>query len=98
MINYEMIEYAKKILGLPNKASLNEIKETYHELAQKYHPDKQKDRDKNDYDSKMKELNKAYNILIEYCSNYKCSLDRKDFNKQFPSPYDKEWIFKHSSF
>ena len=24
--------------------------------------------------------------------------DRKDFRKQFPSPYDEEWIFEHSSF
>jgi len=98
MIKFKELKNAKKILGLPNKASLFEIREAYHELVQKYHPDKQIDGNKDDLNRKMKELNKAYEILMEYCNHYKFSFDRKDFRGQFPTPYDLEWIFEHSRF
>jgi DnaJ-class molecular chaperone len=98
MIKFKELKKAKEVLGLPNKASLFEIKNACYELVQEYHPDKQINSNKDDLNGKMKELNKAYEILIEYCNHYKFSFDRKDFRKQFPSPYDEEWIFKHSSF
>lgn len=98
MTKFRELKKAKEILGLPNKASLLEIKKTYHELVQECHPDKHIDGNKDDLNRKMKEINEAYGILIEYCNHYKFSFDRKDFRKQFPSPYDEEWIFEHSSF
>jgi len=98
MIKFKELKNAKKTLGLPVKASLTEIRKAYHELAQKYHPDKLIDGNKDDLNRKMKEINEAYDILIDYCNNYKFSFDRKVFRKQFPSPYDEEWIFKHSGF
>jgi len=49
-----------KILGISRNASGEEIKRTYRELAQKYHPDKPGGDEK-----KFKEINEAYSILSD---------------------------------
>lgn len=52
-----------KILGIERNASEQEIKKAYRKLAQKYHPDKNKD-DK-EAESKFKEINEAYETLSD---------------------------------
>lgn len=47
-----------KILGVNRNASEKQIKEAYHRLAHKYHPDK-----KSGDEAKFKEINEAYQIL-----------------------------------
>ena len=49
-----------KILGIDKSASKDEIKRTYRELAQKYHPDK-----KGGDEKKFKEINEAYQVLSD---------------------------------
>lgn len=73
--NFELIDGARKMLGLPEIVSLAEIKKAYWELAHKYHPDKHK----NELGiatcpqcgaEKMKEISQAYRILESYCHSY----------------------------
>jgi molecular chaperone DnaJ len=49
-----------QILGVDKKASKDEIKKAFRNLAHKYHPDK-----KSGDDSKFKEINEAYSILSD---------------------------------
>ena len=42
MLNFEEIDKARKLLGLPQQATLNEIKDAYRRIGKEYHPDKQK--------------------------------------------------------
>ena len=46
MINFKQIDEARKILGLDEEASIEEIKDVFRKLALKYHPDRCKDKDK----------------------------------------------------
>ena len=55
-----------RILGLKDGASQEEIKKAYHQLAKEHHPDKfvnASDSDKKYHESKMKEINEAYENL-----------------------------------
>ena len=62
------LESARNILGVRTGASQDEIRKAYHNLAQKYHPDKVShlaDEFKVIAENKMKEINAAYKLLIE---------------------------------
>jgi len=49
-----------EILGVSRNASLDEIKQRYRELALKYHPDRNKDKNA---EEKFKDINEAYAVL-----------------------------------
>lgn len=49
-----------EVLGIAKGASENEIKKAYRNLALKYHPDRNKEKDAED---KFKEINRAYEVL-----------------------------------
>ena len=53
-----------EILEVSEKASREVIEKAYKVLAKKYHPDLQKEEDKKNAEVKMKQINEAYEILI----------------------------------
>lgn len=64
--NFELIDGARRLLGLGEKASLGETQKAYYDLAHQYHPDKffgdsQKEEE-------FKKIAQAYRILKNYCS------------------------------
>ncbi|HEX3073319.1 MAG TPA: DnaJ domain-containing protein, partial [Ignavibacteriales bacterium] len=48
-----------KVLGVDKKATADEIKKAYRQLARKYHPDTNKDKDA---ENKFKEISEAYEV------------------------------------
>ena len=62
MITYKYYD----VLGLKkdDNPSQSEIKKAYHKLAMKYHPDKNKENNK-EIDEKFKEMTNAYGVLID---------------------------------
>jgi len=66
--NFEIIDEARNLLGLGEKAAFDEIKNAYHTLSHKYHPDKYGREPETA--EKMKKVNAAYRILENYCQNY----------------------------
>ena len=57
---------AYRILGVPQSASIDEIKAAYRKLAIKFHPDKyetQSPQVQKDAEQKFKEVNQAYEII-----------------------------------
>jgi len=65
--NFELVNEARKLLGLGEEAIFEEIKKAYHILSHQYHPDKhQGDPEK---EKQMKKINEAYRILESYCQS-----------------------------
>lgn len=62
---WEAIEKARKLLRVPIITTRREIIEKYYALAKEHHPDK------GGNSEMMKELNEAYQLLMQYCDNYK---------------------------
>jgi DnaJ-class molecular chaperone len=79
MIDFKQIDKARKILGLDEEASLEEIQDSFRKLALKYHPDRCKDKKK--CEEMFKKVNHAKNIIDSYCLNYRYSFREKDVKK-----------------
>jgi len=77
---YQEITKARKLLELPEHATMEEIKANYRELLGRWHPDKC-----NDDTERCKEMTRkiiaAYEIIIEYCSHYTYSFTREELAK-----------------
>ncbi|HIC91891.1 MAG TPA: J domain-containing protein [Syntrophaceae bacterium] len=87
---FERIDNARKILGLPKKATMEQIKRNYKELLLKWHPDKCKEKEDRCKEMTIKIIG-AYRTIIEYCNNYEYSFTKEDVNKSL-SPDD--WWFE----
>jgi hypothetical protein len=74
-MNYKKIDWARKILDLLDEATMDEIKAAYKEKAKECHPDK------NGSDEKMKEINEAYRLILQYCADYKFSFKEEDVKR-----------------
>lgn len=83
---YNMMNYKDyyKIMGVDKNASFDEIKQAYHRLARKYHPDISKEPLA---ESKFKEINEAYEVL-------KAPQKRAVYNASFKVvlPYSYAWF------
>lgn len=79
-----------KILGVPEDASPEEIREAFYKLAHKYHPDKGGDPEK------FKEINEAYQVLSDKEKRAQYDQMRKfGFEKEMPH---FEWVWREPSF
>ena len=87
MANFKEIDEARRLLGLDQTATLEEIKDAYRQLSLKYHPDRCGEERKKDNEEMMKRINHAKDILLIYCANYRYSFKEKDVKR---SSFDKE--------
>ena len=71
---------AKSLLGLREKSSLKEIKNTYKSLMKKWHPDKHKDDPQKATQMSM-QINDAYETIMEYCNNFEYPFDEESIKK-----------------
>lgn len=88
MADFAEIDQARKILGLPEEATLAEIKEAYRTSALKYHPDKCKENRKKECEEMSKKVNNAREILMAYCAGYRYSFKKEEVNR---TAVDKEF-------
>ncbi len=72
-----------KVMGLDKKASKEDIKRTYKQLARKYHPDLNKAKNA---ETKFKELGEAYDVL------------KNDEKRQAYDQYGDQWQNPHQGF
>jgi hypothetical protein len=62
------IDRARRVLGLGETASIEEIKSAYRQLCKKWHPDALIEDPSPS--KKIKEINAAYRLLLDYCEQY----------------------------
>lgn len=82
MADFEEIDEARRLLGLGEAATLNEIKQAYRKIAFRYHPDRRGEDP--ECDEEMKKLNWAYKLLTEYCAGYKYTFTERDVARTYP--------------
>ena len=75
---WKKITEAALLLGLKDRASLLEVKKAYRRMCKKCHPDVA---DSGKIGGQgivdMHELTEAYQILLNYCTSYRCPLSGK---------------------
>jgi len=81
MADFKQIDEARKLLGLAEDATLQEIKEAYRRLALKYHPDRCKGKNKKEHEEMFKKISHANDTLIAYCAGYRHSFKEKDVKR-----------------
>ncbi len=72
------IEWALDMLDLPKLVTRNEIKSRYRALARLHHPDIAEDSEK------MEEINRAYDILMEYIDTFRYRFDETEISQHYP--------------
>jgi len=92
-LNFESINRARKILDLPQEATLQEIKQAYRSKVKKYHPDKT---GRKDYEEKMAQINRAYETLLRYIEEYRFSFREEDVKRNDPARdmrrFSEDWL------
>ncbi|MBN2014965.1 MAG: DnaJ domain-containing protein [Candidatus Altiarchaeota archaeon] len=95
-VDFRRINEARKTLGLGESATLEEIKKSYRELVKKYHPDKYSKVKKKRSEKQMKEVNEAYEFIMEYCGSYRYSFTEKeveDFYTKYMKGFQEDWMW-----
>ena len=80
-IDFADIDRARRLLGLGEEATLEEIRSAFKRLARSFHPDHCKE-DKEGCEERYKEISAAYNLLLKYCENYRYSFKKEDVSRQ----------------
>lgn len=90
---YADLKTSLEIFGLSDRVTLKEIKTRHRELVRKYHPDSG-----GEDPEKIRLINAAYKLLLDYAGNYRFSFSEEEFYEQNPDErlrrqfaYDPVW-------
>lgn len=76
---YDDLLEALKIFDLREHATLGEIKKQHRKLVKEFHPDRG-----NSDTEEIRRINLAYQILRDYCANYRYSFSLEEYLQQNP--------------
>ena len=82
-MEFEDLERALELFALADRTTLGEIKKRHRALVRRYHSDVGEEPD----GEKMKQVNAAYRILLDYCNAYRFSFTREEFYRQNPEAH-----------
>jgi preprotein translocase subunit Sec63 len=82
---------AAEVLGIQDKASLNEIRQKYHEQIKRWHPDVS-ERDPGISHEMTIRVKKAYDLLVDYCMNHPFSFRIKDLEQDLEQSPTDFWM------
>ena len=77
---YQRIEEARRILDLPERASMATIKESYRALLRRWHPDTCSG-DRDQCLEMTRRITSAYTIIAAYCNDYEFSFARDEVSR-----------------
>jgi preprotein translocase subunit Sec63 len=89
MSMFQEINAARKLLELPENATMEEIKANYRALVQKWHPDRCEG-DKERCKEMTARIIAAYRLINDYCRNYKFSFSKEEVGRYVSV---EEWWF-----
>jgi len=89
MKKYQQITAARKVLDIPEQATIREIKDRYRHLVRQWHPDSCA-KEKELCQEMTTRINVAYETLMAYCEQYKYSFSKEEVHKYLPS--DEWWM------
>jgi hypothetical protein len=77
---WRAVEQARDLFRLGDRATIGEMKQAYHRMCKKYHPDRAKESDRKKYAEIMCRLTEAHELLMRYTKEYRIPLipDNKD--------------------
>ncbi len=75
-VDYEQLNNSRKLLGLKEQTTPQEIREHYWQLSKKFHPDKFPG--DGDAQRHFEIINHAYKLVTDYCCDNFCSFREKD--------------------
>jgi DnaJ-class molecular chaperone len=82
---FDQISEARKVLELPEFATLKQIRENYRRLIKEWHPDKNiihTDIDElKAKETRTHEIIRAYKTISAYCANYRYSFEKQEVEK-----------------
>lgn len=78
---------AKRTLGLPDHASMEEIKAQFRALISRWHPDTCRG-DSRQCEEKTKNILAAYKVIMAYCANYRYAFTEEEIKKYLS---DEQW-------
>ena len=91
MDKYQKLTEARKLLQLPEQATMAQIKSGYRELVRKWHPDRG-EQDRDTCLEMTRRIIAAYETIMEYCNRYEYSFSRQEVKKYLSA---EEWWYKH---
>lgn len=81
---------ARERLGLGTYASVNDVKAAFRRRAKDCHPDRAVDKEA--AEEEMKQLNRAYRILLAYCEQVPIPLDEAHLIANSPEELFEEYV------
>jgi len=87
---YEEVAEARRLLELPERATMTEIQKKYRHLIKKWHPDTC-DATKEKCTEMTAKIVAAHKIIMDYCKHYRFSFSKKEV-RQYLS--EEEWWFE----
>ncbi|MDD2898703.1 MAG: J domain-containing protein [Desulfuromonadaceae bacterium] len=78
-MTFDELQKALQILGLRERSTIGEIKTRHRELVKRYHPDSC-----GDDGDKIRDVNAAYRVLLDYITEYRFSFAEAEFYEQNP--------------
>ncbi len=82
------VEEARKILGLPLKATRKEIRSAYRRTARRWHPDRAPEGREEEYRARMQQVNEAHQRLVKLVEDYRYEL----VDRETPEDVQKWWV------
>ncbi len=91
MAKFEEIDEARRLFGLGEAATFKEIKQVYRKMAFRYHPDR--GGEDPEQGERMKRMNWAYKLLMDYCARYKYTFREEDVARAYP---EEEYLGRYA--
>ena len=82
MATFKEVNDARLLPALSEVVTLKEIKQAYRRMSFRYHPDRGVSEP--EQEDRMKRLNWAYDLLMDYCARYKYAFGEEDVARAYP--------------